>query len=140
LLADACEAHGLSLPGLAPETLEQLRTFLPAHAGLSNPIDMIASASAAQYEAAIELVGRDPNVDAVVAIYIPVQATASDDIARAIAQGAARVPDTVPVATVFMSSKGTPAVLASGPRGAIPSYSFPENAAIALGAAARYGA
>jgi acyl-CoA synthetase (NDP forming) len=39
-----------------------------------------------------------------------------------------------------MSSKGTPAVLATGPRGAIPSYSFPENAAMALGAAARYGA
>ncbi|HEX3765137.1 MAG TPA: GNAT family N-acetyltransferase [Kofleriaceae bacterium] len=140
LLADACEAHGLTLPGLAPETLDGLRAILPAHAGLSNPIDMIASASAAQYEATIELVGRDPNVDAVVAIYIPVLATAPEEIARAIAQGAARVPDGKPVATVFMSSKGTPAVLASGPRGAIPSYSFPENAAMALAAAARYGA
>jgi acetyl coenzyme A synthetase (ADP forming)-like protein len=140
LLADACEAHGLTLPGLTPETLDGLRAILPAHAGLSNPIDMIASASAAQYEAAIELVGRDPNVDAVVAIYIPVMATASEEIAHAIAQGAARVPDGKPVATVFMSSKGTPAVLASGPRGAIPSYSFPENAAMALAAAAGYGA
>jgi acyl-CoA synthetase (NDP forming) len=101
---------------------------------------MIASASASQYEAVIELVGSDPNVDAVVAIYIPVLATSSDEIARAIAQGAARVPEGKPVATVFMSSKGTPAVLASGSRGAIPSYSFPENAAMALAAAARYGA
>jgi acetate---CoA ligase (ADP-forming) len=140
LLADACEAHGLALPGLTPETLEKLRAILPPHAGLSNPIDMIASASASQYEAVIELVGCDPNVDAVVAIYIPVLATSSDEIARAIAQGAARVPEGKPVATVFMSSKGTPAVLASGPRGAIPSYSFPENAAMALAAAARYGA
>ncbi|MGH9888898.1 MAG: acetate--CoA ligase family protein, partial [bacterium] len=57
-----------------------------------------------------------------------------------IAQGAARVPEGKPIATVFMSSKGTPAVLASGPRGAIPSYSFPENAAMALAATARYGA
>src|SRR5204862_3908858 len=39
LLADACEAHGLTLPGLAPETLDALRAILPAHAGLSNPID-----------------------------------------------------------------------------------------------------
>lgn len=140
LLADSCEANGLSLPSLTPATLEKLRAILPAHAGLSNPIDMIASASASQYEAAIELVGQDPHIDAVVAIYIPVLATSSDDIARAIAQGAARVPQGKPVATVFMSSKGTPAVLASGSRGAIPSYSFPENAAMALGAAARYGA
>jgi acyl-CoA synthetase (NDP forming) len=140
LLADACEAQGLTLPGLTPETLDRLRAILPAHAGLSNPIDMIASASASQYEAAIELVGRDPNVDAVVAIYIPVLATASEDIAGAIAQGAARMPEGKPIATVFMSSKGIPAVLANGPRGAIPSYSFPENAAMALGAAARYGA
>jgi acyl-CoA synthetase (NDP forming) len=101
---------------------------------------MIASASASQYEAVIELVGSDPNVDAVVAIYIPVLATSSDEIASAIAQGAARVPEGKPVATVFMSSMGTPAVLASGSRGAIPSYSFPENAAMALAAAARYGA
>ena len=50
------------------------------------------------------------------------------------------MPDDKPIATVFLSSKGTPAVLSSGRRGAIPSYSFPENAALALGAAARYGA
>jgi acyl-CoA synthetase (NDP forming) len=33
-----------------------------------------------------------------------------------------------------MSSKGAPSVLAHGPRGKIPSYSFPENAALALSA------
>jgi acetyl coenzyme A synthetase (ADP forming)-like protein len=140
LLADACEAHGLTLPALAPPTLDALRALLPAQAGLSNPIDMIASASAEQYAAAIELVGRDPNVDAVVAIYVPVQVTQVDDIAEAIARGAAAISPDKPIATVFMSSKGTPAVLSRGSRGAIPSYSFPENAAMALGAAVRYGA
>jgi acyl-CoA synthetase (NDP forming) len=40
---------------------------------------------------------------------------------------------------VFLSSKGTPDLLASGPRGRLPSYSFPENAARALAAAERYG-
>lgn len=140
LLADACESRGLSLPPLTAATVERLRALLPAQAGLANPIDMIASASPEQYEAAIELVGNDPNVDAVVAIYIPVLAARSETIARAIANGAARIPADKPIATVFMSSKGTPAVLAQGPRGAIPSYSFPENAALALSAAARYGA
>jgi len=40
---------------------------------------------------------------------------------------------------VFMSSQGAPAVLNSGVRKTIPSYAFPENAALALAAAVRYG-
>jgi acetyl coenzyme A synthetase (ADP forming)-like protein len=138
LLADACEAHGLSLPELTPGTLERLRTFLPPQAGFGNPIDMIASATPEQYERAIKEVATDPNIDALVVIYIPPLVTRPEDVAAAIARGAASVPSHKPIATVFMSSKGTPAVLSTGPRGKIPSYSFPENAAIALAAAMRY--
>jgi acyl-CoA synthetase (NDP forming) len=65
--------------------------------------------------------------------------TKPEEIARAIARGAATMPPDKPLATVFMSSKGAPPVLASGPRGKIPSFSFPENAALALSAAVRYG-
>jgi acyl-CoA synthetase (NDP forming) len=43
------------------------------------------------------------------------------------------------VLTVFLSSKGAPALLAGGPRGPLPSYSYPENAAQALGAVVRHG-
>ena len=114
--------------------------MLPAQAGLANPIDMIASASAEQFEAAIGLVGRDPNVDAVVAIYVPVLVTRPEDIADGVARGAAAVPLDKPIAAVFMSSKGAPVALSAGARGAIPSYRYPENAALALAAAARYGA
>ena len=58
LLADACEARGLELPELAPGTVEALRRVLPKMAGLANPIDMIASATAGHYAAAIECVGQ----------------------------------------------------------------------------------
>jgi acetyl coenzyme A synthetase (ADP forming)-like protein len=138
LLADACEAHGLALPALAPETLARLRKFLPPQAGLSNPVDMIASASPADYERTIDLVGKDPNIDSLVVIYIPPLVTKPEEIAQAIARGAGTVPEEKPVATVFLSSKGAPPVLSRGPRGKIPSYSFPENAAIALSAAVQY--
>src|SRR4029453_6941287 len=70
LLADACEAQGLSLPGLAPETPAPLRSFLPPAAGLKNPVDMIASASAEQYERTIAAVAADPSVDSVVVVYV----------------------------------------------------------------------
>jgi acetyl coenzyme A synthetase (ADP forming)-like protein len=138
LLADACEAHALTLPALAPTTVDALRTFLPAQAGLANPIDMIASATPAQYERALAVVGRDPNVDALVAIYVPPLVTQPEDVARAIARGAAEVPAEKPVLAVFLSSKGAPPMLSQGPRGRLPAYDYPENAALALAAAERY--
>lgn len=138
LLADACEAHGLRLPELAPETLGTLRTFLPSEAGLSNPIDMIASATPEYYERTIAAVGADPNVDALVVIYIPPLVTKPEEIAKAIATAAGKVPPQKPVAVVFMSSHGAPACLSAGPRGKLPTYTFPENAANAVAAAQRY--
>jgi acetyl coenzyme A synthetase (ADP forming)-like protein len=139
LLADACEAQGLTLPELTPETSAALRTFLPPQAGFGNPIDMIASATPEQYARAITAVGADANVDAVIVIYIPPMVSAPEAIARAIAGAAGTVPVAKPVLTVFISSKGAPPLLSEGPRGRLPSYSYPENAALALAAAERYG-
>ncbi len=139
LLADACAALGLELPTPAPETLSKLRSFLPPDAGLSNPIDMIASANANQFEASIEAMGNDAGMDSLVVIYVPPMVTKPEEIAAAIARGAGKVPAEKPVLTVFLSSKGAPSVLAGGPRGSLPSYSYPENAARALGAAVRHG-
>jgi acetyl coenzyme A synthetase (ADP forming)-like protein len=139
LLADACEAQGLELPQLAETTLAALRAFLPPEAGLSNPIDMIASATPEQYERTIRIVGADPNVDALVVIYIPPMVTEPQAIAAAIARGSADVPRQRPVLAVFLSSKEAPAELGTGARGRLPCFTFPENAAMALAAAERYG-
>ncbi len=138
LFADACEAHGLELPALDAATTENLRAFLPKQASLANPVDMIASATPDHYRRVMTLVGADPNVDALVVIYIPPVVTEPEEIAGAIAAAAGDVPSHKPIATVFMSSKGAPPVLSGGPRGKLPSYSFPENAALALASATRY--
>jgi acetyl coenzyme A synthetase (ADP forming)-like protein len=139
LLADACEAHGLVLPELTPETQAALRAFLPSQAGLSNPVDMIASATPEHYARTLEVVGADVNIDTVVAIYIPPLFTNTDEVAQAIARGAGTVPAHKPVLTVFMSSRGAPPTLSAGSRGKLPSFRFPEDAALALAAAERYG-
>ena len=139
LLADACEAHGLTVPELTPETQGALRALLPAQAGLSNPVDMIASATPEHYRHTIEVVGADPGIDAVVVIYIPPLVTQPEEVAQAIAEGAGRVPAHKPLLTVFISSRGAPPTLSAGPRGKLPAYTFPENAAQALAAAVRYG-
>jgi acyl-CoA synthetase (NDP forming) len=138
LLTDAREAHGFTVPELTLETQTALRAVLPAQAGLSNPVDMIASATPEQYTRTIEIVGTDPGIDAVV-IYIPPLVTTPEEIAPAIAQGAGRMPAHKPVLSVFLSSRGAPPALSAGPRGQLPSYRFPENAAQALAVAVHYG-
>jgi acetyl coenzyme A synthetase (ADP forming)-like protein len=139
LLADACEARGLRLPELSPDTVATLRGFLPPAASVKNPVDVLAAGTPRDFSRAVEAVGADPGVDAVVVIYVPPLAIDTDEVAAAIAEGAAAVPALKPVASVFLSSKGTPPALARGPRGRLPSYSFPENAARALAAAVKYG-
>ena len=59
---------------------------------------------------------------------------------RAIARGAgARAGREAGARRCSCRRAGAPALLGSGPRGPLPSYSFPENAAMALAAAERYG-
>jgi len=139
LLADACEARGLKLPELSADTVARLRAFLPPAASVRNPVDVLAAAQPEDFARAVAAVGADPAVDAVVVIYVPPLAVDSDEVAAAIARGAGQVLATKPVASVFLSSKGAPPALARGPRGRLPSYSFPENAARALAAAVKYG-
>jgi acetyl coenzyme A synthetase (ADP forming)-like protein len=138
LAADACEACGLVLPSPTLETVAMLRSFLPAQAGLSNPIDMIAAASPDDYARTIAVVASDPNVDSIIAMHIPTMVSVPDAVGAGIARGAAAAPAEKPVIAVYISSLGAPASLHAGLRGPLPCYAFPENAAIALAAAERH--
>lgn len=132
LAADACEANGLELPLLTDATRAELKSFLPAAASTANPVDMIASATADHYRRALAAVLRDENVDSVLAIFIPPLVTAPAAVADAIRASAAEVPGK-PVLAIFMSAEGAPEALSP-----IPSYAFPESAAIALARAAHH--
>ena len=133
LAADACQARGLQLPELAPETRSALRALLPQAAAVNNPVDMLASVPASIYRRSLEVVLADDSIDSVIAIFIPPLVTDADDVAAAIAMAAKTVPDK-PVLGVFMRSAAAPAALAS-----VPCFNFPEPAAIALARVARYG-
>jgi acyl-CoA synthetase (NDP forming) len=86
-------------------------------------------------------------VDAVLAIYVSPIVTRPEDVAAAIVRGAssgardasARGEPRKPVVTCFMGSHGVLESLRSLHERNIPSYSFPESAAIALARGARYG-
>jgi acetyl coenzyme A synthetase (ADP forming)-like protein len=137
LCADTCEAQGLQVPLLAAETQARLREFLPAEASVANPVDMIAAATAEQFRRAIGVVAADPSVHAVVAIFIPPLVTRPEEVAHALVAAATDLPSMTPLLSVFMGSHGVPSELRTAPV-KIPSYAFPEGAAIALAHAVRY--
>jgi acetyl coenzyme A synthetase (ADP forming)-like protein len=138
LCADACEGSGLEVPSLSDRTLEGLRALLPAEASVANPVDMIASATAEQYGAALNLLCEDPNVDAVIVIFIPPMVTRAEDVAAALLEGSVRSTGKT-VLSCFLGVHGVHELLRAGPT-VVPSYTFPESAARALGRVARYAA
>jgi acetyl coenzyme A synthetase (ADP forming)-like protein len=135
MCADACGAQGLEVPELSAATQAALAGFLPAEASTSNPIDMIASASPADYERTIATVAGSGEVDALVVLFIPPLATSPGEVAAAIGRAHVTREDGPPLVGVLMGGDASPAG-ADGRR--IPVYAFPEDAARALARAVRW--
>ncbi len=134
LCADACEADGLRVEPLGAATRTALAAVLPPEASVTNPVDMIASATAADYERALEAVVDDPAVDAVIAIFVRPLATRATDVVAAIrAVGASPRARRTPIIAVFLG----PDVPVNVDEG-VPLFGSVEEAARALGHAARY--
>jgi Ligase-CoA domain len=91
LVADACEAAGLLVPELSRDTQAALRAGLPAQAAVGNPVDVVAGTSAGQYGRTMRLLGAADEIDAIIAVFIPLGATLAEDFAREIAAAAARL-------------------------------------------------
>jgi len=128
LAADACIAAGLDV--------------LPTAAGMTNPLDLFASARADAYREKIETLLAADDVDAIVAIYTTIDSRRTDAILSAIKDGVLagrrRGAANKPVLICTMASPNTPPVRAGDET--IPVYEFPEQAARALGKTAAYAA
>ena len=125
LCADACDGAGLELPPLAEQTKEALRAVIPAEASVENPVDLLGSATAATYSAALPILLADPGVDAVIALFVPPVVATAADVAAAISRVALGARK--PCLSVVMSADGAPP----------GAFAYPESAARALGLAAR---
>ena len=134
LVADGCEAAGLLVPELSDDIQTTLRGGLPPQASTKNPVDVVASATARQYGQALRLLGAAEEIDAIITVYIPPFSTAAEDVAREIAAIAVTLP-AKPVLAVFMTPGPAPACLAET---GIPVFTYPEEAAAALGQIARW--
>src|SRR5208282_2307099 len=102
----------------------------PVWAGLSNPIDLIASATADTYRRCLSALLASNEVDGVVVIFTPPLGTRADDVAAAVveaADAAATAGRNVPVVTAFLGSPSVAGPLRSGRR-PVPSFTYPETA------------
>jgi acyl-CoA synthetase (NDP forming) len=136
LAADACEAAGLRVEPLAAETQRSLSEGLRPEASVANPVDMIASATAADYERTVATVLEDPGVDAVIAIFVRPLATRAADVAEAIESAARRAGTGKPVLAAFMGADAPPP---PPPEGGVARFTGPDEAARALAHAVDYG-
>jgi acetyl coenzyme A synthetase (ADP forming)-like protein len=135
LCADACESVGLELPELGDETRAALAGLVPAEASLGNPVDMLGSATAQSYAAAIPHLLADKRLDALIVLFVPPVVAGADEVAAAIRDTVRAARTEKPVLAVVISAGGTPASLleADSP---VATFPYPESAARALGLAA----
>jgi acetyl coenzyme A synthetase (ADP forming)-like protein len=141
LAVDACEAAGLAVVPMTAQTRERLSAFLPPEASVSNPVDMVASATPDAYRRAIQTALAADETDALLVIYTPVDAMRAGATVQAIRDGIAdaRAAGVVnkPVLACLMAGHGRRLPLDVGDE-RIPTYAFPENAVRALAKAVIY--
>ncbi|MGH3423928.1 MAG: GNAT family N-acetyltransferase [Nocardioidaceae bacterium] len=121
LVADAATASGLTV---------------------SEQLSLGATANADDFEQALDAAIDHPEVDAVVAVYIPPLNTTGEEVANVLA--AVGEQSDKPIVSTFLGSEGVPELLrvpdvegAAG-RGSVPSYSAPESAVRALARVVTY--
>jgi acetyltransferase len=136
MATDACESLGLGLAQLSAATQQRLRQKLLPEASVANPVDLLPAASADDYQFTLEQILQDDGVDAVIAISVPPISADAIKVARRISAVAEKFDKTV--LGCFMGVKGLAAAAEELQKQAVPAFSFPESAARALGAMARY--
>jgi len=143
MATDAAVHFGLELAELTDATTETMRAVLSPEASVRNPVDTIATGGPDQYRTCAKAMVSDPNVDALIVIFVsPVMIDAkavAEGIVEGIADGRAQCTDDKPVLSCFMGKhhgeEGIAVLRAAG----VPTFQFPEAAAESLAAMARFG-
>jgi len=147
LAADALAAASLSVPPLGDATVSRLRGFLPAVAGVTNPVDLAGAGEAdiRNYASVVGALLTAPEINAVVLSgYFGDYVTSSPQLAEAESAVAETLADASadaarPVVVHSMAATETPALRVLRRRG-IPVFDRIEHAAAAIANAARWAA
>ena len=108
-----------------------LTELLGPHAGVRNPVDLLASAGGHEYEQALRLVLADSAIDAVIVIYTDPMISEPAAIIEAVRAAASSTPRKTTLACFL--ARDLPPAIALDERSAVPVFPFPESPAVALG-------
>ena len=128
IAADAAELQGMHMAGLRPETVEELRSFLPSIASVYNPVDITGGAPSELYERSLATVADDPNVDGMLVILTPTATVNPTDVAK----GICRVKTEKPVFAALMGRHSVEESRIYCMEQGMPAYDFPEDAVQAM--------
>ncbi len=131
IATDMSEISGLKLARFTRKTDEILHQYLPPTANFNNPVDVIGDASSDRYRYALEAVINDEGVDCVLMILTPQSMTDAIGTAKAIVSIYRNT--TKPIVCCFMGVVDVSAGVQYLHENYVPVYSFPENAARAMG-------
>jgi acetate---CoA ligase (ADP-forming) len=137
IATDVMVAAGLALPPLSEKTEALLKENLFAEASVNNPVDVLATGTAAHYRTCLDAMMDDDNYDCVYVNFVTPFFVDTDSIAREIA--AVNQLQKKPMVCNLMTDRNqwteTVKILKEG---GVPCFSLPGVAARALSAMVRY--
>lgn len=137
LATDELVSEGLKLAKMSPHSEEKLKKYLPPHAVVSNPLDLVGDAEPKDYDFALRILENDRHIDAILCI--------------ALFQTAGMSSEVVDVIKRFSDKRKKPIVVCSAggeftkkhtrllERAGVPTFDAPTRAARAIKALVDYG-
>ena len=129
---------GLEIPPLSDQAKNSLKDKLFPEASVQNPIDVLATASAPHYRAAMDCLMNEDQIDSVYINFVTPPFVDTESVAKEMAE--VSLMRNKPVICNYMTDKAqwieTTNIMKQG---GIPCYDFPEMAAKALAALTRFG-
>lgn len=136
LSADAISLRGRTLAALSDATRNSLRSFLPAAAGVLNPIDILGDAKNDRYARALDTVLSDDAVGSVLIILTPQSMTDVEQIAEKIVE--AKKHTKKPMVAAFLGGKLVEKGRKILRKGKVTLTDFPEEGIAMLSALERF--
>lgn len=138
IAVDECIKSGLKLAELSPQTGKALGELLFSEAIISNPVDVIATAGAKEYGGTVELLLKDPNIDALILNFVTPPFVDCEAVARKLGEIGSTADKPI-VCIILTIEEKFGEVIRLIRKSGVPVFDFPESAAKALTAMINYG-
>jgi acetyltransferase len=138
IAVDECISAGLKLAKLSPQTGETLGKLLFSEAIVSNPVDVIATAGAKEYGGTVQSLLDDPNIDALLLVFVTPPFVDCEEVARKLAEIGSTAQKPILCIVLTIEEKFGQVIRLIRKSG-LPVYDFAESASRALAAMIKYG-